>query len=56
MKYIILATIPCQFHLVIRLNPENPNYLFDTAEEAQIKVDELQSRDTEGIQYKVSPI
>jgi hypothetical protein len=56
MKYIILAIIPCGFPITIRLNPEDPNYLFNTAEEAQIKVDELQSQDTEGIQYKKSSI
>jgi hypothetical protein len=54
MQYIIAAQYPYGF--TIRLNPEDSNYLFDTAEEAQIKVDELQSQDTEGIYYKVSPI
>jgi len=54
MQYIIAAQYPYGF--TIRLNPEDPNYLFSNEAEAQAKVDELQNNDTEGIQYYVSPI
>ena len=54
MQYIIAAQYPYGF--TIRLNPEDPNYIFNTEEEAQAKATELQNTDTEGIQYKASPI
>jgi len=54
MQYIIAAQYPNNF--TIRLNPEDPNYLFDNEVEAQAKANELQSNDTEGIQYKALPI
>ena len=56
MQYIIIAIIPSQFPITIRLNPLDPDYVFDTEEEAQAKATELQNADTEGIQYKASPI
>jgi len=56
MQYIIIAIIPSQFPFTIRFNPTDPNYVFDTEEEAQAKATELQNADTEGIQYKASPI
>jgi hypothetical protein len=55
MQYIIIARYPYPFG-IIRLNPTDPNYVFNTEEEAQAKATELQNADTEGIQYKASPI
>jgi len=41
---------------VSRLNPEDPIYQYDNAEEAQAKADELQAADETGRQYRVSGI
>ena len=41
---------------VSRLNPEDPIYQYDNAEEAQAKAYELQTADETGRQYRVTGI
>ena len=41
---------------VEKLNPTDPVHQYDNEAEAQAKATELQNADTEGIQYKASPI
>jgi hypothetical protein len=54
MKYIVLMEfLPGVSNIwVARLTPEDPDYIFDTEEEAIAKAQELQDADTTGRQYK----
>jgi hypothetical protein len=58
MKYIVLCEfLPGNSQIwVERLNPEDPIYQYDNAEEAQAKADELQAADETGRQYRVTGI
>lgn len=54
MQYIVLMQfVPGLDQIwVARLTPEDPDYIFDTEEEAIAKAQELQDADTTGRQYK----
>jgi hypothetical protein len=54
MQYIVLIEfLPNTPNIwVARLTPEDPDYIFDTEEEAIAKAQELQDADTTGRLYK----
>lgn len=57
MKYTIQQQfLPLNDQIwVVKLNQEDEDYLFDTIEDAEVKVTELQESDPTGRKYKVIP-
>jgi hypothetical protein len=57
MKYIIQQQfIPLNDQIwVTKLNQEDEDFLFDTIEDAEVKVTELQESDPTGRKYKAIP-
>ena len=41
---------------VAKINPDDPEYIYDTEQEAADKAAELQAADTSGRQYKAAPL
>jgi hypothetical protein len=58
MQYIVLMQfIPGLDQIwVARLTPEDPDYIYDTEEEAQAQAAAMQAADETGRQYKASPL
>jgi hypothetical protein len=58
MQYIVLMEfVPGVSQIwVARLKEGDPDYIFDTEEEAQAKADELKAADPTERQYKVVPL
>lgn len=57
MYVVIMQFIPGLDQIwVAKLNPEDPEYIYDTEQEAVDKAAELQSQDPTGRQYKSAPL
>lgn len=58
MQYVVLMQfIPGNDQIwVAKLNPDDPEYIYDTEQEAIDKAAELQSADPTGRQYKAAPL
>ena len=58
MQYIVLMQfIPGNDQIwVAKLNPDDPEYIYDTEQEAADKAAELQAADPTGRQYKAAPL
>lgn len=57
MYVVLMQFIPGNDQIwVAKLNPEDPEYIYDNEPEAQAKADELQAADPTGRLYKVGTI
>ena len=58
MQYVVLCQyLPGNDQIwVAKLNPNDPEYIYDTEQEAADKAAELQAADTSGRQYKAAPL
>ena len=58
MQYVVLMEfIPGNPQIwVAKINPDDPEYIYDTEQEAIDKAAELQAADPSGRQYKAAPL
>jgi len=58
MQYVVLMEfIPGNPQIwVAKINPDDPEYIYDTEQEAIDKAAELQSQDPSGRAYKAAPL
>ena len=57
MYVVLMQFIPGNDQIwVAKINPNDPEYIYDTEQEAADKAVELQSQDPTGRQYKAAPL